>query len=263
MYRTSITGLKISLLLFLLIVSCTTKSDTTTMAIVYNLNGGNFIFYINGSYYLPFSMQNTNLSEEKIESLFPNVTTETILLDTGGKCVQYDGEDIFFANNILCKSISPICDVYINNSQMSVHVFDKDDNNRHTEFSLKTEELLFIEFLKDKLQGERQCVYIDSTDINESSCNYQYMILLDSDKGEKKIFVSGKNPNEPTSCAMLSDFIVSLVQKRLTNVHQNIDESQICSENLKKARIILNQLESDYHIVPEIPIWKDMQSITY
>ena len=27
---------------------------------------------------------------------------------------------------------------------------------------------------------------------------------------------------------------------------------------LRKARIMLNQLESDYHIVPEEPIWKDM-----
>lgn len=254
----SITSKIISLLFFLLIVSCTTKSDTTTMAIVYNLNDKNFIFCLNDSYYLPFSMQDTNLNEEKIKTLFPDVMTDTIFFDNGEKCVQSKGEGIFFANNILCNSISPICDAYINKSLMFVNVYDKDGSNRCTVFSLKTEELLIIDFLKDKLQGERQCVYIDPIDIDESSCNYQYMILFDSEKGEKKFFVSGINPNEPTSCAMLSDFIVSLVQKQLTNVHQNNDESQIYSENLRKARIMLNQLESDYHIVPEIPIWKDM-----
>lgn len=258
MYKMSITSKIISLLLFLLIVSCTTKSDTTTMAIVYNLNDKNFIFCLNDSYYLPFSMQNTNLSEEKIKTFFPDVTTDTIFFDNGGKCVQSKGEGIFFANNILCNSISPICDAYINESLMFVNVYDKDGSNRCMVFSLKTEELLIIDYLKDKLQVERQCVYIDSIDINESSCNYQYMILFDSEKGENMFFVSGINPSEPKSCAMLSDFIVSLVQKQLTNVHQNNDESQIYSENLRKARLMLNQLESDYHIVPEIPIWKDM-----
>ena len=54
MYKMSITSKIISLLLFLFIVSCTTKSDTTTMAIVYNLNDKNFIFCLNDSYYLPF-----------------------------------------------------------------------------------------------------------------------------------------------------------------------------------------------------------------
>lgn len=261
MYKMSITRKIISLLLFLLIVSCTTKSDTTTMAIVHNLNDKIFFsFYLNDSYYLPLYMQDTNLSEEMIKTVFPDVTTDTIFFDNGGKSVQSKGEGIFFANNTLCKSIYPICDAYINESLMFVNVYDydKDGGNRCTVFSLKTEELLMIDFLKDKLQGERQCVYINPMDINESSCNYDYMIHFDSEKGEKKFFVSGINPNEPTSCAMLSDFIVSLVQKQLTNVHQNNDESQIYSENLRKARIMLNQLESDYHIVPEIPIWKEM-----
>ena len=261
MYKMSITRKIISLLLFLLIVSCITKSDTTTMAIVYNLNDKNFFsFYLDDSYYLPFYNQDTNMSEEKIKTIFPDVTTDTIFFDNGGKSVQSKGEGIFFANNILCKSICPICDAYINESLMFVNVYDydKDGDNRCTVFSLKTEELLMIDFLKDKLQGERQCVYINPMDINESSSNYDYMILFDSEKGKKKFFVSGINPNAPTSCAMLSDFIVSLVQKQLTNVHQNNDESQIYSENLRKARIMLNQLESDYHIVPEEPIWKDM-----
>ena len=71
MYKMSITRKIISLLLFLLIVSCTTKSDTTTMAIVYNLKDKKFFgFYLNDSYYLPFYNQDTNMSEEKIKTIF-------------------------------------------------------------------------------------------------------------------------------------------------------------------------------------------------
>lgn len=258
MYKMSIAGKIIIPLVFLLFVSCTTNPDTTKAVVVYKLNDRDYIFCVNDSYYLPINVEGTNWSEESIKLLFPDVTTDTLFSYNEKVCVQPKGESIFFANNILCITKSIICDACINELLMYVNVYDKDGTNHCIKCSLQPEELLIIDFLRDKLQRERQFVYIDPMDINESSCNYDYMIIIDSIKGGKKFFVSGGNPNEPTSCAMLSEFIESLVLKHLSNDHQNDDVNQYYSDNLRKIRIMLEQLEKDYLIVPEIPVWKDL-----
>lgn len=258
MYKMSLASKIISPLLFLLFVSCTMSSDTTTMAIVYRINDKNHIFCVNDSYYSPIYMEDSDLSDEEIKRLFSNVTTDTIFFNKENVCVQPKGAAIYFANNILCYTTSIICDAYINESLMCVNVYNKDGSNLYAKYSLQSEELLIIDFLKDKLQSERQFVYIDTIDINESSCGYQYIIFWDSEERENKFFVSGGNPKEPTSCAMLSDFIVSLVLKHLTNVHQNDDESLYYSDNLRKIRIMLEQIEKDYNIVPDISVWQEI-----
>lgn len=247
---------------FLLSESCVTEPNTTIIAIAYNLNDRNYIFYVNGSYYIPFYMEDTNMSDEKIKTLFPDATVDTIFFYNENVCVQPKAASIFYANNIMCITTSPVCDAYINKTLMYVNVHDKDDGNHCATFSLLSEELLLIAFLKDRLQRERQSVFIDTIDINESSCNYQYMFFFDSIEGGKQFFVSGNNPNEPTSCTMLSEFILSLVQKHLTNIHQNNDKIQYDYDNFIKIRIMLEQLEKDYHIAPQIPVWEDIQSNT-
>lgn len=250
----SITGKIISPLLFLLLVSCAMKSDTTTRAIVYNINDNNYFFCINDSYYLPIRVEGIDLSDAWIKMMFPDVTTDTIFINTENISVHAKEDAVFFANNILCTTTSIICDAYIKGSLMCVKVYNKDGSARYTSHSLQSEELQIIDYLKDKLQRERQDVYLVPMDINESTCDYQYLILLDSDDGEKKFFVSGNNPNEPTPCAMLSDFIESLVLKHTTNIHPNNAECQHCSDSLRRIRCMLEKLEKDYHIVPEAPI---------
>lgn len=256
MYKMSIAS-KIIPLLLLPFASCKINSDTTAMAVVYNLNDRNYIFCVNDSYYLPIYTEDTNLSDERIKTLFPNVTTDTIFFNNENVCVQPNDEAVFFANDILCTTKSIICDVCIYGTLMYANIYDRGGGNRCIKYSLQSEELLIIECLKDKLYWERQFIYIDSIDINESSCNYLYMIFFDSKEGEKTFFVSGINPNEPTSCAMLSDFIESLVLKHLTNDYQGNDERQDYADNFRRIRILLEQLEKDYHVVPEIPVEHD------
>ena len=249
----------ISTLLFLLFESCRTDSGAAITAVAYNLNGKNYIICIDDSFYVPFYMEDSNLSEERIKMLFPGVTTDTILFCNEKARMMSKGESIYFANDIMCTTQSPICDVCINDSLMYVNVYEKDGSNRYAKILLQPEEMQFIVFLKDKLQSERQFIYIDTIDVNKSSCSYHYMLLLNS-KNKEMFFVSGGEPNEPTSCTMMSEFILSLVQKNCTNICQCYDDDQYYSNILEKNRALLVQLEHDYRIIPEIPVCEDTQS---
>ena len=91
---------------------------------------------------------------------------------------------------------------------MCVKVYDNDGNNIQAKISLQPDELLLLAFLKDKLSIERKLVYIDTLDRYKSSCEYRYMLYLDSKKENEMFFISGNNPNEPQSCRMLSDYIM-------------------------------------------------------
>lgn len=256
MYIMSIAGKIFLPLLLLLFVSCTTSSDTTKAVVVYNHNDRDYAFCVNDYYYLPIYVEGQKWSEESIKLLFPDVTTDTLFCYNEKDCAQLKGESIFFANNIWCITNAIICDAYINESTMYINVHDKDGSNRCAKYSLQPEELLIIDFLRDKLRKESQSVYIDTMCLID--CYYDYMLIINSTKGGKKFFVSGSNPNEPTSCAMLSIFIESLALKYLTNDPRNNDDNQYYSDILRTIRVMLERLEKDYHVAPEIPDWEDL-----
>ena len=65
---------KIIPLLLLPFASCKINSDTTAMAVVYNLNDRNYIFCVNDSYYLPIYTEDTNL----MNALVPDSNVGTL-----------------------------------------------------------------------------------------------------------------------------------------------------------------------------------------
>lgn len=247
---------KILLFFFVLFVSCTMAYPSAISVILYKVSVRNYIFCINESYYVPFYTGYTIFNDEVIKTLYPNVITDTLLINEN-ECVLSEKESIFFANDIEGTTKSTICDAYINGLFMCVNVYNKDDSNSFIKFSLQPEELRLIVFLKEKLKRENEYVYIDSMDIYESTSNYQYMLLIGSEKGDKKFFISGKRSNEPASCTMLSEFIMSLVRKHLSDIYQNNDKNMFDSVQLRKCRTMLKQLEKNYGTVAEPPTPED------
>ena len=245
---------KILLLFFVLFESCTIAYPTATTVILYKVSVGNYIFCINNSYYVPFYTGYTIFNDEVIKTLCPDVITDTLLINEN-ECVLSEKESIFFANDIEGTTKSTICDAYINGSFMCVNVYNKDGSNSFIKFSLQPEELRLIVFLKEKLEREKDYVYIDSMYI--STANYQYMLIVGSEKGDKIFFISGNRPNEPLSCTMLSEFIMSLVRKHLSDIHQNNDKNMFDFVQLRKCRTILKQLEKNYSTVAEPPTPED------
>lgn len=247
---------KILLLFFILFVSCTMAYPTAISVILYKVSVRNYIFCINESYYVPFYTGYTIFNDEVIKTLCPNVITDTLLINEN-ECVLSEKESIFFANDIEGATKSTICDAYINGLFMCVNVYNKDGRNSFIKFSLQPEELRLIVFLKEKLKMEKDYVYIDSMDIYKSTSNYQYMLIVVSEKGDKIFFISGNKPNEPLSCTMLSEFIMSLVRKHLSDIYQNNDENMFDFVQLRKCRTILKQLEKNYSTVAEPPTPED------
>lgn len=241
---------KILLLFFVLFESCTMAYPTATTVILHKVSVGNYIFCINNSYYVPFYTGYTIFNDEVIKTLCPDVITDTLLINEN-ECVLSEKESIFFANDIEGVTKSTICDAYINGLFMCVNIYNKDGSNSFIKFSLQPEELQLIVFLKEKLEREKDYVYIDSMYI--STANYQYMLIVGSEKGDKIFFISGNRPNEPLSCAMLSDFIMSLVQNHLSDVCQNNDKNMFDSAQLRKCRTMLKELEKNYGTVAEQP----------
>ena len=239
--------------------SCTESCPKTTTIVVYQIGAKNNIFRINNSYYVPFYTGDKFLSDEQIKMICPDATTDTLHLTYRKVCPTKKSEAIYFANNILCCTKSTICDTYIKGQTMCVKVYDNDGNNIQAKISLQPDELLLLAFLKDKLSIERKLVYIDTLDRYKSSCEYRYMLYLDSKKEKEMFFISGNNPNEPQSCRMLSDYIMSLVQMHLLEIVQKNDKDLPETARLRKCRTMLEQNEKDYGIAAEPPIWDEMQ----